>query len=245
MLNTRSFSLTLAAFATLGFMSAHPAAAQTNIVYNGSFEVPAPASSPSVDQVVTNWTLAGNVSRETGAGQYYVGASDGNSAIAFNSGNSFVDGTLSQTLGTATVLGTQYSLSFDYGNYAGVGENGGGQSVLVTVTGTGGTLLSETVTPIVGGNGYGTSGVGGKANYGHYTYDFTGDGVKDTLTFTDKATDGRNSDGALDVVSITQNTPASAAPEPSQIAMLGFVVLGMAGLLLKACKRSAAPAPAV
>ena len=243
MLNTRSFSLTLAAFATLGFMSAHPAAAQTNIVYNGSFEVPAPASSPSVDQVVTNWTLAGNVSRETGAGLYYVGASDGNSAIAFNSGQSAATGTLSQTLSTA--LGTQYSLSFDYGNYAGVGGNAGGQSVLVTVTGTGAPLLSETVPPIVGGNGYGTDGVGGKANYSHYTYNFTGDGAFDTLTFTDKATNGYNSDGALDVVSITQNTPASAAPEPSQIAMLGFVVLGMAGLLLKACKRSAAPAPAV
>ena len=242
MLNTRSFSLTLAAFATLGFMAAHPAAAQTNIVYNGSFEVPAPASSPSVDQVVTNWTLAGNVSRETGAGQYYVGASDGNSAIAFNSGQSAATGTLSQTLSTA--LGTQYSLSFDYGNYAGVGGNAGGQSVLVTVTGAGGTLFSNTVTA-GGGNGYGSNGFGGKANYGHYAYNFTGDGGIDTLTFTDKATNGHNSDGALDVVSITQNTPASAAPEPSQIAMLGFVVLGMAGLLLKACKRSAAPAPAV
>ena len=242
MLNTRSFSLTLAAFATLGFMSAHPAAAQTNIVYNGSFEVPAPASSPSVDQVVTNWTLAGNVSRETGAGQYYVGASDGNSAIAFNSGQSAATGTLSQTLSTA--LGTQYSLSFDYGNYADVGGNAGGQSVLVTVTGAGGTLFSNTVTA-GGGNGYGTGAVGGKANYSHHIYNFTGDGGNDTLTFTDKATDGRNSDGALDVVSITQNTPASAAPEPSQIAMLGLVVLGMAGLLLKACKRSAAPAPAV
>ena len=244
MLNTRSFSLTLAAFATLGFMSAHPAAAQTNIVANGSFELPAPASSPSVDQTVAGWTLAGTVSRETGAGQYYVGASDGNSAIAFNSGNSFVDGTLSQTLGTATVLGTQYSLSFDYGNYADVGGNAGGQSVLVTVTGARGTLFSNTVTA-GGGNGYGSNGFGGKANYSSHAYNFTGDGGIDTLTFTDKATNGHNSDGALDVVSITQNTPASAAPEPSQIAMLGFVVLGMAGLLLKACKRSAAPAPAV
>jgi uncharacterized protein DUF642 len=126
------------------------------------------------------------------------GAEQGNYSAIFNTSDSTPNGLLSQTF--ATVSGTQYLLTFYYGDN---GSSGQSQNLDVLVSGIG-TLLSQTAN-----SGNANSGT---TIFTQINYNFTANSASTTLQFTDDSANVTGShDGVLDNVQVTAVPEANAA----------------------------------
>lgn len=132
---------------------------------------------------------------------------------------------------TVTVSGIQYA---KYDVYAYVGSGAGGRSGSVTI---GGTTYDYNATGDPGGSFTQTTDTAGKYPNADYAL-FTGlTGSSFTLNQNIAGPNPYNS--GLFGLQVVEETPASAAPEPSQLAGLGFAAFGALGLILKVRKRKA------
>lgn len=152
------------------------------IVANGSFE-----------SGLTQWTSSGNVVSQTGAP--YV-ASNGNSLIVFNGGDSIPNGFISQSL--STTPGKTYTLAFDLGVFS---YNTAQQKMLVRVVGSG-ILFSQTLTVSRSG--------GSNVVWTPQTYTFVANSSTSTISFTDVSTSTSALDLTLDNVRVTGEAPTAA-----------------------------------
>lgn len=246
MISGRKLSLALASLATLG-LAAHPAAAQVvnNIpVANNSFEA---NSQPNAGYgTINSWGGGINTGVNTAAQPFADnGAIPNGTQVAFLQTNAAVGGSgnvqqtyIDQNL-TGFVVGQQYVLTFsDNARAAGTPNNAVSVNVffggtLTQVSPTAGSLVTDT-----GMNIYSNAALTNVAAAGNKTTPYNTVNV----TFTPTSTTGLlafvgSGNGALllDNVSIA---PLAAAPEPSQSAALGLGVLGLAGLIFTARKRS-------
>jgi hypothetical protein len=207
---------------------------------NGSFEVGTPGTPNSAPTTgtATGWTLTGNLVVQHVTGilfsndpdnnpNYYLGASNGVRAIAFNDGGAVAvgGGTLSQTFDVTP--GTTYSVSFDYGTY---GSVAGGFVGGLTASVTGGSpLFSQTYTDATG-TPYGLATINQTFD-NVATFTFVADSTSAVLSFVDASTGNANpADIGLDNVSVS----AVVVPEPASIGLIG-----MAGAVLIARRRRA------
>lgn len=198
-------SITLALFGLLA--TGH---AQANLLLNGDFELGTIANAnaithwtPSnIQSSATSGTLYPNVSEQT-ASLIFAGVSG--KLLMFNTGDSAPGGSLSQTF--ATNIGTQYQLSFGYGELG-----SGTQGINVTVVGAG-TDFSQSITATT-------------ATLQTYSFSFIASFTSETLTFTDTAPSTSGGDGLLDNVLVTG--PAVAVPEPGSALLLVGGILALA-----------------
>lgn len=139
---------------------------------NGSFE-----------SDYAGWTKTGN--SEIKSASPYV-ATNGSKVVAFNTGQSTPNGTLSQTF--ATTPGQIYQLSFDVGAF---GYTTASQRIQVAVQGSSSLVSDSTsVTPL--GNG--------TTVWASKVYTFTANTASTTVTFTDTSTTSNSVDLILDNV---------------------------------------------
>lgn len=166
---------------------------RAELLTNGGFD--------DISGTFVGWTYSGSVFNRNNEG-----ATSGTYAAVFNPNELPTDGVLSQTF--ATVAGTGYYFTFDYGYYASATNP---QSLEVTVNGAT-TLLDQIVT---------TSGTANAnpASFLSYNFVFTADSSTAVLSFTDKTLNGSGSDGVLDSASI------NLVPEPSSMVLCGFAGL--------------------
>lgn len=138
-------------------------------IANGSFE-----------QGLQGWSAAGNVA--TGA---WAGTSDGGTAVAFGSGNTTNNGSLTQSI--ATVAGGRYRVTFDYRVD---GRSDATQTLRARATGGGSTIGSiDTTAP--GGSGYQTR-----------SFEFTASSNQTVIRFSDVSGETSAIDGWLDNVRV-------------------------------------------
>lgn len=243
MINVRQLSLALASLATLG-LAAHPAAAQVvnNIpIANNSFE--ANSNTGAGYGTINSWTGGINTGVNTAAQPFADnGAIPDGTQVAFMQTNSAVGGSgnvqqsyIDQNL-NGFVVGQQYVLTFSNNARAASGPvsvNVFFGGMLTQLSPTAGSLVTDT-----GMNIYSNAALTNVAAAGNKTTPYNTVNV----TFTPTSTTGLlafvgSGNGALllDNVSIA---PLAAAPEPSQSAALGLGILGLAGLVFTARKRS-------
>jgi hypothetical protein len=177
--------------------------ANASVISNGNFE-----------QGLAGWTMTGNavLATQYGAGFNWGGGSvaqNGTYAISFNGGNLPSTGAIWQSF--ATVIGTTYSVQFDYGS-----TSPWAQSMNWTVLGANqGTIDSARVTD---------NNTAGLLNT--YNFTFVANSLSSTLRFNDYVGNNSNSnDGLLDNISVNANP--SAVPEPGSLALLGLGILGV------------------
>lgn len=198
--------------AILGLLATGPARA--NLLLNGNFELGTIADA----NAITDWTT-GNIHSSATSGTLYPNLSEqiaslifagiSGKLLMFNTGDSAPGGTLSQSF--ATVIGTQYQLSFGYGELG-----SGTQGVNVTVSGAG-TDFSQSITAST-------------STLHTYSFSFTASGSSETLTFADSAPSTFGGDGLLDNVLIT-GPAVTAVPEPASVLLL------LGGILVLATRR--------
>ena len=223
-LASRSLACTVATLAVLG-LAAHPAQAQTTVTLSGSYDH---GTGNGYD------TTDGNSYTVTPTATFYDndinGLSDGDGdPVTINggtfSGNEY--GILAYDNSSTATTASIYGGTFSSNSFADIVASGRGTSKPATITlyGTFSTygLLTS---PASGGNGT-------------FTGTLQDDAVSQTFTYQDNPADGGSiylapADGPV--------PPASAAPEPSALAVWAFVGLGAAGLVVKARKKKAAPA---
>ncbi len=226
--------------AGLSLIAAHPAAAQTNLVSNPSFELPVLIKGAvQSNNVITNWTgsYTSNYnefgvesktikSKTTSAPLYPTGIPDGNQFAYVNFQ------TIYQNIAATTLTpGHTYTLSA----YLGIPSD-----ILVADTGSidlttaGGTFLA--------GASHLTSAPG---TFTKYTYSFTDTGqyVGQGLQVSLGADGAKNAMHSVDFDNVTL-TDTSPAPEPAEVATLSLIGLGLGGLLLRARRRKASAATA-
>ncbi len=160
------------------------------ILVNGSFEAGE-----------SGWTMTGNRVVVENDGSFI--AFDGTKLLAFNAGNTTPDATVSQSF--TTIPGEEYTLEYNLGT---LGNNGIGQSLLVSLTGTA-THLSTTET--VTGNGSPTT------NWSVRSHTFIADSPTTVLTFTDTSSATNLIDLVLDNVTITG--PSVGIPNTAPVAV--------------------------
>lgn len=150
---------------------------------NGSFE-----------NGLAGWNATGSVVIKSTSP--YV-ATNGASAVAFNTDQAAPTGTLSQTF--ATVVGQSYQLTFDAGAF---GFNTNDQRIRATVQGS--TTLISDITTIKCPNG-------GATRWVSKTYNFTANSTTTTLTFADLSTTSNSLDLMLDNVKVGAQTTRTLA----------------------------------
>jgi hypothetical protein len=211
-------------------LAASSTIAHAQIVTNGSFEQPTvPAASftnfPVGSTLITGWTVVNNsVSVVSGtfsqAGVAFP-AQDMSQWLDLTGFNTNSNEGVSQTV--TTIPGNQYQLSFWIGNTTGGGIFGTTSTVNVSITGVPSfSETNSTVSP--------TTQV-----WQQFTRTFVATGAATTLTFTNGDPSNDNDNG-LDNISVLNQGPAGAVPEPTSAAL---VVSGLLGLgLLTRRKRS-------
>ena len=185
--------------AILGLLATGPA--QANLLLNGDFEL------GTIANAITNWTTS-NIHSSATSGTLYPNVSEQTASLIFagvsgkllmfNTGDSAPGGSLSQSF--ATTIGTQYQLSFGYGELG-----SGTQGINVTVVGTG-TDFSQSITAST-------------STLHTYSFSFTASGSSETLTFADTAPSTFGGDGLLDNVLVTA-PEVTAVPEPASALLL-------------------------
>jgi VCBS repeat-containing protein len=146
-----------------------------NAQTNGSFE-----------SDLTGWSATGNVVIKSSSPYL---PTNGTKLVAFNTGQSTPNGTLSQSF--STTPGQNYQLQFDTGVF---GYNTNEQRLQVSVAGSG-NLLSQTVS---------TFGIGGgSTKWTSQSFAFVANSATTTLTFADLSTSSTNLDLVLDNVQLT------------------------------------------
>ncbi len=152
-----------------------------NLVANSSIEVG-----------TSDWTLAGNVVRQTGQG-----ASDGDYAFQFSHLDSANTGVVSTTI--ATTIGQTYTVTFDmaaFGSALGLGQH---QAMEVLLIGSA-NLVTDTITD-TGSD---------PASFDSYRYTFVADSTTTTLQFSDNSSVTTSVDLVLDNIRAYEvdSTPA-------------------------------------
>jgi hypothetical protein len=201
-----------AALAMLFITAAPTSAAQ--LVVNGSFE----DNSPIFD----GWTHTGGAGDFTPAAPSGATssqpASDGTRIMVWNGGNQPPNGILSQSFNT--VLGVNYTLSFDYQKLAGGTGSFSLQYKIVDNITTSNVLSPATVSDTTGSTG----------GWNIFSGNFVGTGNSVTLTFTDQSSNsGSSFDGGLDNVQVNGVEPTiglSSALAPGNIIIGGTAALG-------------------
>ena len=189
----KQLTLTAAAALALGCLAANA----QNLLVNGSFET----------GDLSGWTAINNIpggpyNAPPVVAHFIEGASDGSFSAVFNIGETQPIAALEQTF--ATVLGAQYTLSFDYGTFT----RGGGpfpQSLIVEVSNS--SLTPQVATSVQ--SVYLASPI-----FTTFTYTFTATATSSTLRFSDfPANVTYSEDGILDNVSVvTAAPPADTTP---------------------------------
>ena len=258
--------LTLTALAALGLAAAHPAAAQTLISNGFTQSTSNNQSSPYNLTTIgtTDWINYGNYNsnavNQKGTSTTIVGLIS--TAAAFHAPGSGATGAIN-TSGYDNAVYAQWSdgTTLSSGRASSGGENADRQ---ISLPGNGFTytvMLPANSTDIV--NTY-IAGYSAKSDFqifagstslvdttafatgtnanneGYFTSSFTNtSNSTQTLTynFYETAGDGSYENVKLADVTLSSNSIPSAAPEPSQFASLGFTVLAVMGLILKARKR--------
>lgn len=192
-----------------------PAAHAQNLIQNPGFELG-----------ITNWNVTGN-----GMALTYALAGQaptppfGLQLFSFSPFDATPSAVLSQTF--TTTPGTQYSVSFVYGNLNTNPSTVTTQQVLAEALNTSDSALLGSVTA--------TDIVGFQTSFGAimdttYSFFFTATGPQTTLRFTDQAPDTISTDGNLDSVVVT----GASAPEPGTLCLLA---LGLAGGMVARVQR--------
>lgn len=245
MSTTRKALFTLAALGLISF-TAHPASAQT--IINGSFEANSFAAFPGYVNFtyngLTNGTISGWTSNNSfsGLNPYTSGQNNdrtGSNPFANNGKTpdgaqvAFLQGggtTLTQTLNNL-VIGNVYQVSFYDNSRTNQAGTAYGIPTLSLLVG-GNTLFSQTITPVDTYQSF-------KNPYNFMTVSFVASASSTPLQFANTTASG-DATALIDNVSIRNMSPASAAPEPSQIGILALVAISLGALAVKARKRTTA-----
>src|ERR1700712_2682880 len=224
--------------AALLFAAFGPAAHAANLVLNGDFSQGYAQNNEfgsgyaGATQGVANWTgnngynlylLSGSATTQSAVSQYVTGKEMLYSVPGFMSGGfvaldgeqaSGVQGGISQTI-AGLVVGTTYTLSFDWG--AGQLQSRTGattESLQVTIDGK--TFNTNTVsTPSQGSTTVGLA-----------TFSFTYSGISDVLSFLSVGTPP----GLPPIATIDNVSLVTAVPEPAAFGLLGVGLVGLVAL---------------
>ena len=247
--------LTLAALAALGLAAAHPAAAQTTVTGATTFtsaKQGGPFDLTSIGS--TDWINYGNYNAT-----YNQKAVNGSTVGAISAAvydttnyafNNYQDVPIAKwSDGTSPNVSSNSA-----GNGNSWAEYGAGQGFTYTVTLPGNSM--DTVNLYVGGYLAGSDlqvsaggkqivdstafSPGGSGGGGYLSTTFSNPSASSqalTYRFFDQTDKGQYSNVKMGSVTLSSSPIPSAAPEPSQSASLGFTVLAVMGLILKARKR--------
>lgn len=183
------------------------APAHADLILNGSFE-------NATGGIPNNWISTGNLQVISSQGE-----TDGINALAFSFGNIPSNGAISQSF--ATVAGTSYSLTFDFGKYS-INqplEIARLQVDFFNGTGFGGLqILNQLVTDGTPSTGDPNS-TDSASVYSPFQFGFIASGTTSTLRFTDLS-DAQSFGGGFDAM--LDNVHLNAVPEPSSIALISL-----------------------
>lgn len=231
-----STALALATLAALGLGVARPAAAQTNLVTNGSFEAGGAVNnyiqaSPGNTTTIPGWTVdpgsdLGDTHGVVLTGTYWQAASGTNSVELNNDTGNYGPGGIYQDI--TVTPGRSYTLTF-----SGSGQPNAGPDVKQTQV----FWYNPTAAP---GTASGTFTFN-RSGFSQTNMGWTAEGpltltaTAGTMRLRFVGTVPSNDDGgfAIDNVSLI-----AAAPEPSQYAAFTIGLLGLGALALKARKRA-------
>lgn len=200
-LKTGLFSLGIAAAATLLVATQ----ARADLIVNGDF----------ADGSLSGWDVIDDIA--TASTPYFGFDSPpwGSYIAVFNAGNSAPNGVMSQSF--ATVIGQEYTLTFDYG------VNGGAtQSITASVTDSNSVVLGTDVA------------TADTTDLNQFSLTFTADTTTSTLSFADNpANPTYDTDGGLSYVSVDP-VSVDSIPEPGSMTLLAGALL----IVAKARRRS-------